>query len=220
MSRKKEFGPIPEKYISTEADINRMDRLQMRHDARQAELEDQNRKLEEVAGIDPVTGLLNRRGFESAYEALALSPKKREADLDEHRGTAILYLDLDRFKSVNDTHGHHIGDDALRGVASFIRARLRAGDRAARLGGDEFAALLPETSIEEAEIVANDILFLVDHSTHVQGYPINISASIGVGTIHPALSLEEALKQADQAMYRAKEAGRDQVVVFGQELTT
>jgi diguanylate cyclase (GGDEF)-like protein len=130
-------------------------------------------------------------------------------------GAAIL-LDLDNFKYVNDTLGHHAGDEILMGVAALLQKRLRETDMVARLGGDEFAILLPNTSKEAAESVGADLLTLIrDHGGMAVGRSVGLTTSLGVAVFgEEETSGEEVLAAADLAMYEAKDSGRDRAVTF------
>ena len=171
-------------------------------------------QLAHLADHDHLTGLLNRRAFHDELSR-RLAHGRRYA----HAG-AVLVLDLDNFKDINDTLGHAAGDELISRVAGLLRVRLRETDVLGRLGGDEFAVVLPETGRAEAELVARDLLAAVRKETvAVEGdRPIRVSASVGVALYDQAttLSAEEALVNADIAMYDAKEAGRSRVVVSHQ----
>ena len=168
------------------------------------------KELRHLADHDPLTGLVNRRGLESELER-QLARVERYGD----RG-ALLVLDLDHFKTVNDTLGHEAGDQLIVSVAEILTERLRSSDIVARLGGDEFAVLLPEADLEAAEAVARQLVTDVHDHAIVSGgqMPRHVTASIGVTTFHQGLAGgEEALVNADLAMYEAKETGRDRVAV-------
>ena len=160
-------------------------------------------ELHRLATEDDLTGLRNRRSFEAALE----DQVARCARYDEE--AAILLLDLDGFKAVNDTHGHLAGDALLQHVARVLRARLRAGDVVARLGGDEFAALLPHVGPDEAARVAATLeAALAARPVRFEGTPVTARASIGVGMIDPAAGAERSLREADRAMYEIKGSRR------------
>jgi diguanylate cyclase (GGDEF)-like protein/PAS domain S-box-containing protein len=146
------------------------------------------RALRRLADRDPLTDLLNRRSFDAA--------------LAQAGPAAVVVLDLDGFKAVNDGHGHHAGDAVLVAVADVLRARLRRTDVVARLGGDEFAALLPGCAAAEAEEIARGLVAAVAGLRLGSGA---VSASAGVATGESAATL---LRAADRAMYEAKAAGR------------
>ena len=160
---------------------------------------------------DPLTGLLNRRGFvRELTQQIAYA--RRYGD-----GGAVLFLDLDDFKYVNDTLGHSTGDEVISDLARVVRKRLRETDIFARLGGDEFAVLLPHTSVSEAETVSNSLLEAVrDGCALSPGEGRRVTISVGItGFQEPGKDLtpDDILIDADVAMYAAKEAGKDRVAV-------
>ncbi len=167
-------------------------------------------ELQHLADHDALTGLHNRRRFEEE-----LGREVARAARYHTVGAAIL-LDLDNFKYVNDTLGHNAGDQILIGVTTLLRDRLRRTDSVARLGGDEFAILLPETSKEEAEAVATDILARIrEHGAMADGRSVSLTSSLGVALFDEhRTSGEEVLAAADLAMYEAKDGGRDRAVTF------
>ena len=167
-------------------------------------------QLTQLANNDPMTGLVNRRRFEEELRA-RVSNARRYGE-----GGAILLLDLDNFKYVNDGFGHSAGDAMLRSIASLLTYRLRDTDMLARLGGDEFAVLLPHADQKTAEAIAADLLAaLRDHSVPIAGRPIRLTASIGIACFDAGTSGgEELLADADRAMYAAKDAGRDRAVAM------
>ncbi|HEY2637029.1 MAG TPA: EAL domain-containing protein, partial [Solirubrobacteraceae bacterium] len=171
-------------------------------------------QLAYLADHDHLTGLLNRRAFQDEVTA-QLAYARRYA----HAG-AILVVDLDNFKDINDTLGHAAGDELISRVAGLLRVRLRKTDVLGRLGGDEFAVVLPETGRAEAELVARELLAAVRNQTvAVDGdRPLRVSASVGVALYDAGteLTAEEVLVNADIAMYDAKEAGRSRVAVSAQ----
>ncbi len=168
-------------------------------------------ELRHLAGHDPLTGLLNRRGLETELDH-HIAYVKRYGD----RG-ALLVLDLDHFKTVNDTLGHNAGDQLIVSVAGLLRHRMRVSDTVARLGGDEFAILLPEADEGTAQQVAAEIVKDISQKAVVlSGHqPRRVTASIGVVLTKSTMkSGEEALVSADLAMYDAKEAGRDRFAMY------
>ena len=170
-----------------------------------------NERMEELqrqASQDPLTGLKNRRRFDEELAA-AMARSRR----DRSTG-AVLMIDLDDFKSVNDTHGHTAGDRLIRDVAELLRRRTRESDVLARLGGDEFAVILPRSDREQARAVAESIAAAIrEHPTH---HGDRASASIGVTVFgeDPSQSPAAIVSEADTAMYAAKDGGRDGVRVF------
>ncbi len=167
-------------------------------------------ELRHLADHDPLTGLLNRRGLEAELER-HVGHVNRYGD----RG-ALLVLDIDHFKTVNDTLGHEAGDQLIVAVAGILKERLRESDTVARLGGDEFAILLAEADLGSAEAVAEQLVADIhEHAIVSAGQvPRHVTASVGVTTFQQGLaSAEEALVSADLAMYEAKEAGRGRLAV-------
>jgi diguanylate cyclase (GGDEF)-like protein/PAS domain S-box-containing protein len=165
-------------------------------------------RLQYMADHDPLTGLLNRR----AYERI-LAEHLAQGERYGHEG-AVLMLDLDEFKQVNDTLGHSAGDELIVRVGRALAERLRSTDTVARLGGDEFAILLPKGARGDAEHVAEALLEAIRTERSARGPKGRarpISASIGVAPLARAqgVSVEEVLINADLAMYDAKEAGRN-----------
>jgi len=159
------------------------------------------------ARTDELTGLPNRRALLERAEDLVRSAARS-------RPAALLLLDLDGFKEVNDSLGHSAGDDLLRQVGPRLQEDLRAGDLLARLGGDEFAVLLPETSSDEARVLGTRLRERVLQPFTVEGVRLHVGVSIGVSTWPaPAASVQELLRCADVAMYTAKSA-REGVHVY------
>lgn len=155
--------------------------------------------LERDSVTDPLTGVLNRRGFETELR-LALADGARHG---EHG--AVLFLDLDGFKRINDSLGHSAGDAVLRKVAGVLRAGTRESDRVGRLGGDEFAVLMTRTTVENARGRAKSIEWMINNSAiDWQGQPIAIRASIGTDYFGPNDEQSAIMVRADQAMYRQK----------------
>jgi diguanylate cyclase (GGDEF)-like protein len=165
-------------------------------------------RLEGIANTDSLTGLLTRHAFLQRAEALLAQP-------DAATG-ALLVVDLDHFKQINDAHGHDVGDQALRLVADAMRRQLRPGDLAGRHGGEEFTVFLPGRDAGEAEAVAEAMRGSVAHiGLLADSEAVHLKVSIGISVFGPdERDLAGLLKRADNAMYDAKRAGRDQVRVF------
>jgi diguanylate cyclase (GGDEF)-like protein/PAS domain S-box-containing protein len=177
------------------------------------DISDQRRfaeQLQHLADHDPLTGLENRRAFERAVDA-HLADVKRYGDEG-----ALLVLDLDHFKAVNDTLGHHAGDALIVAVGDILRGHVRDSDRVARLGGDEFAVLLPKADEEQARIVAAKLVAAVrDERRVLGGRAWTTTVSVGVALFSAAVERgEQVMVDADLAMYDAKEAGRDRYGVY------
>ena len=189
--------------------------LELRVRARTRELEQANARLQYDAFHDALTGLANRALF---YDRLthALEREKRHPDKDSANGFAVLYLDFDRFKVINDSLGHPVGDKLLVAIAERLLKNVRPGDTVARLGGDEFTVLLEDLpDFSEVTRIAERLQesFLTPFS--LSQHEIHISASIGIVPGSMGYSEAEAvLRDADIAMYRAKTLGRARYAVF------
>lgn len=125
---------------------------------------------------------------------------------------SLLMLDIDRFKSINDTHGHLVGDYVLCGLASILQRRLRPADKLGRYGGEEFCVILPETAAEDAVRIAEDMRVLVaTHRFETAGKSLSVTISIGVAALAPEMTREDLYRLADERLYAAKNAGRNRV---------
>jgi len=168
-------------------------------------------RLETLAQIDVLTGLANRRHFMTLAEQ-ELSRAQRYGG-----ALSLLMVDIDHFKSINDTYGHHTGDLVLQKLGALFQEALRDIDIFGRVGGEEFAGVLPQTSAEQALDVAERLRQIVERAefTRAHGLPLHITLSIGVTTLTDRSSnIDTLLGQADSALYRAKSGGRNQVRVF------
>jgi diguanylate cyclase len=162
------------------------------------------------AVIDPLCGLNNRRGFERAAQEIT-------GPMGEVTGAALLLADIDHFKQVNDTYGHLLGDKVLRSLAQILRENIKGRDVAARIGGEEFAVLLPETTLEGARAVAEQLRAAMAKGRIHQGGGCSvvgsITLSIGIAVAKPGEPFERLMERADLAMYAAKREGRNRVCV-------
>ncbi|MEQ1439828.1 EAL domain-containing protein [Fontimonas sp. SYSU GA230001] len=168
------------------------------------EHEEAERQIQHLAYYDPLTGLANRTLLRDRAQ-MALSRAVRE-----HKPLALLFVDLDRFKNVNDSLGHHSGDRMLKTVAERLCAERRATDTVARFGGDEFVVLLPDTGEPQARVVAEHLLARLTEPIRVDGIELTPSASIGISLApEDAVDFDTLQRNADVAMYQAKSAGRN-----------
>jgi diguanylate cyclase (GGDEF)-like protein len=166
----------------------------------------QLRRLRAAAAVDPKTGLLNSGAWElAAGRAVA-------AALAAGRPVAVLLVDVDHFKRVNDRYGHLAGDDALRRVAAVLRSGVRAADTVGRFGGEEFVAGLPGAGDVDALAVAERLRARVRGVRPTGGEPISVSIGAACAPAD-GVRLPDLLAAADRALYRAKQAGRDRVVL-------
>ena len=165
-------------------------------------------RLSEQIGTDPLTGCLNRRALETRLRAELRQAKRRANTL------AILAIDLDHFKEINDTHGHPFGDLVLTDLAGIMRMTARDTDAVARLGGDEFIVVLPDTGWEGALIFAERMRRRVDEHTFASpkaSMRLTISVGVALARGTDAISAAQLLQEADQSLYKAKSAGRNRV---------
>jgi diguanylate cyclase (GGDEF)-like protein/PAS domain S-box-containing protein len=167
------------------------------------------RQLEHQANHDALTGLANRRQLSQEL-----------AETDNADFDAMIFIDLDRFKDINDQLGHAVGDRLLATVAARIGANVRPGDLAARLGGDEFAVLLRDTSRQQAESIADRLLTTIREPMQIDGHDIDIDASVGVAVSEPGdgRTSRDLLHESDVAMYVAKREGRGRVAAFSPQM--
>ena len=172
------------------------------------ELKQEKARAEELARTDFLTDLANRRAF---YEQGERELRSLEQGA---RPAAVVMLDIDHFKSINDRYGHAGGDSVIRAVADLIRAHLRATDIAGRLGGEEFALLLPDIASDAALAVGERIRAATESSiVEHEGRPIHFTLSVGMAARSTDASLDQWIARADAALYRAKQGGRNRVVV-------
>jgi diguanylate cyclase (GGDEF)-like protein/PAS domain S-box-containing protein len=171
-------------------------------------------QIEHQAYHDALTGLPNRRLFRDRLTIALAHARRTSAPL------AVMFLDLDRFKDVNDTLGHSLGDELLKAVAMRLKTALRQEDTVARMGGDEFTILLANLkAAEDAPKIAHKMLDVVAQPVRIEGTELFVTTSIGIA-LHPndGDTAEALLKNADHAMYRAKEAGRNLVHMYTQSM--
>jgi diguanylate cyclase (GGDEF)-like protein len=171
-------------------------------------LRDKAGEYAQLSITDQLTGLLNRRYIEERLT--------EEINRSDRSGAPMTFmmLDVDEFKSYNDRYGHPAGDEALQMMGHILRENLRGADVAARYGGEEFSVLLPETSVEEAEAIAERIRRHVEHTKFPKR---KVTVSIGIATLGGNIAnVEELKKAADVALYAAKDAGRNNVKVFSE----
>lgn len=176
--------------------------------ASQAEaLAQANTRLERIANYDGLTNIPNRRYFyQSATQTLKTSQKQSSP-------LSLVLLDIDFFKKVNDTYGHAAGDSVLKSVAANLAAALRPEEMIGRLGGEEFAVLLPATPLAQARLRAETFRQVVEQ-THVNHPPhrLRVTISLGVSLAKPQdMTVDSILQRADEALYQAKEGGRNRV---------
>jgi len=164
--------------------------------------------LKEDAHTDPLTGLFTRRYLQTT------GPELLDASFRDQRPLAILLLDIDHFKEINDQHGHLAGDTVLMKMAQLCRSLLRKGDLFFRFGGEEFIAILPDTQAEVARRIAERLREVIAASRFGDlGQGITLSIGVAPIAVNHQVSFDEAVDEADQAMYQAKGNGRNQVIL-------
>jgi diguanylate cyclase len=194
---KSSVDALRNKVISSQEEINRL----------RSDLD----RARDDAILDPMTGILNRRGFEKRIESLLA---QKPADGTSH---CLVMLDIDHFKGVNDTHGHLMGDRVIQAVGEILRTSVtKASHAAARYGGEEFALLLPETSLDHSMHLAETVrtrtkAMRIRHRTS-QEVLLTITISGGVAEMKPGDDAASLITRADAALYQAKNAGRDRVI--------
>ncbi|MBO6850783.1 MAG: EAL domain-containing protein [Marinobacter sp.] len=176
-----------------------------------SELKEYQSQLESMAKFDPLTKLPNRALLSDRLQQAMIHCDRMGSEL------AILFIDLDGFKQVNDRHGHAVGDELLKSIAGRLKAVMREGDTLSRFGGDEFVMVAPLAfEIKSCQLLLERILSVVARESRILGEEISLTASIGV-TGYPqseAIDAEQLLRQADQAMYSAKQSGKNQYCFY------
>ena len=159
--------------------------------------------LDRLTRIDSLTGIANRRHFDEQLST-ALARSRRQEN-----GITLLYLDIDNFKTINDTHGHLVGDSVIIAFAERLQSCVRKDDLIARLGGDEFVVLIENPTPESGETMARKLLLLMQQPVHIDEISLPLSASIGVAYCTHTPDAKALMNLADQALYDAKAAGRN-----------
>ena len=174
-------------------------------------LEKAQEKLNYFATTDPLTNTFNRRHF------LELSARKIKRTQSSNGHASFLLFDLDHFKNINDEHGHLVGDQVLQGVAQICTCHLRPDDVLGRFGGEEFVIFLPETTLEDARNIAERLRLLITETpikTEIGFVHTTISIGVAIKEKATTMSIDQLLSNADRAMYRAKQAGRNRVIIW------
>lgn len=173
-------------------------------------MRESNEKLRYMASHDMLTGVMNARAYYEACDRMITAVRRRAAPY------AVLFIDLDHFKSINDTWGHAAGDTVLKSVAACLKSGIRHSDALGRIGGEEFSILLPDANLEGALALGETLRLSVEELLpQIGGKPLKITASIGVAVERDSgRSMFEIQQEADKAMYRAKQGGRNRVTSF------
>ena len=176
---------------------------------RTRKLENSNNELKLLASTDPLTKLFNRRYFTKTSEHILDITKRNNTDL------SIIMLDIDDFKSVNDTYGHKVGDDVIVAVANILEEFSRNSDIVCRFGGEEFIILTPETNFKGAMVVAEKIRLEVENKTiNINDVELKFTVSIGISQVinDKDYNIEASIHRADEALYEAKKSGKNKAV--------
>ncbi|RKP47934.1 diguanylate cyclase [Cohnella endophytica] len=193
---------LEELYQATNEANKKLELLHQEYEIKQQELIHINHQLETLALTDPLTGLRNRRFFQESLQANIAMFHRTQLSF------SLFILDIDRFKSINDTYGHPVGDLVLTGLAQLLKAESREIDTVARYGGEEFVLIVPNTTYENVKPIAER------YRSKIEATPmgdLRITASIGIATITPEDTELTLIGKADQALYDSKTNGRNRV---------
>ena len=185
-------------------------------DDMRASLEQSNDQLWTQAHRDPMTGIHNRRSFEEDWQQTMATVSGRDVEV------CFMLFDCDRFKAINDSYGHHVGDEVIRGIATALQGALRTGDRLYRLGGDEFGAILLHTDADEAGKAAlrcSESIAAYDFGRLGIKEPVEISIGIAFARGADPSRLQALQRQADLAMYHAKGHAQKKIVFYAEHMT-
>ncbi len=198
--------------LVTFQDITRQEQMLAKLRASQRKIEAQNEALQHLANYDQLTHLLNRRAFYERGEKLFASHKR------SGRPLAFIMCDIDHFKSVNDNHGHPVGDEAIRAVTRLLRENVRPQDLVGRYGGEEFCMLIPDLSPSQVARFAERLRAIIEAQAGpaIESVPgLRITSSFGVSLLTPEVeSLDAFIEQGDQALYLSKKRGRNRVSFY------
>lgn len=205
------FRPLAERvrtHIDTLSDLNQS--LEERVAERTEVAEQSAQRLiesERLAHLDPLTEVLNRRGFQHALTREIAGSAREGSSL------AVMIVDLDNFKTINDQFSHAIGDEVLKQVAHILKASLRVNDPVCRIGGDEFIVLLPQTTLKAAASIGEKVRVAIEHAeVSSLAADLRVSASIGIAVIHdPHTSVQQLLKLTHSVLYESKRSGKNRV---------
>jgi sigma-B regulation protein RsbQ len=192
-------------YWSLYVSANR-DKLQTELVNARSELEQQTKALFHLASTDELTGLINRRELSNLAE-------KTSSQMARHNASyAVMSIDIDFFKKVNDTYGHQAGDEALKCLAQLLMKDRRANDLVARIGGEEFVLVLPDINEDNALKIAESLRLKVENSI-INNIKLTVSIGLAVSLNHPNTAFEHLLRLSDDALYQSKHSGRNKVSV-------
>jgi len=191
-----------------------LNRAMVKLESSQREITRQNKELEVLATRDPLTNCLNRRSLFQGFDTLYMEA------LDHNEELSCIMVDIDHFKRVNDTYGHSVGDTVIKFLANLLTEYSRPNDLVGRFGGEEFVVVLPATTIEEGAVIAERMRKAIEAGDKDKlPKEINITSSFGVSNLVAGVSAPgELVEHADEALYVAKEGGRNRVVMWSDDL--
>lgn len=178
------------------------------------------KELEQLITKDPLTKVLNRRGFVELAEKFIKETRFHKENPDQRThfiidSMSLIFMDIDNFKKINDTYGHEIGDKILKYVSSLVSEKLRISDFVGRWGGEEIVVALIGAGEKDANFKAEELRKAIKSRVKIPNFKdLVVTVSIGVAQQESGLSLENLIKRADKAMYQAKTTGKDKVVKF------
>ncbi|MFA6063792.1 MAG: GGDEF domain-containing protein [Gallionella sp.] len=179
-----------------------------------AEMDRLKGEMQKMATYDSLTGVMVRGAFVSSSSQICKLANRNAKQV------SVLFIDIDNFKQINDSFGHGGGDEVLKSFGNIIRQCLRNSDLAGRMGGEEFVLTLPETNMQGALHIAGKISEMVrECEVTTDNGMVNYSISVGVASQEAEANFEQLLSQADDAMYQAKYAGKDQVVTYSDQIS-
>lgn len=196
------FGMLGYRFVNMRSDLNRQRQYQQELLAINRSLNLESRRYKDMAKTDDLTGLPNRVGIRNMLHKGVMDWRNHKAPF------SFVIIDLDNFKKINDTHGHDVGDKILKEAARLMSNRVRRTDALARWGGEEFVLVCPDTTLEQALRVAENLRAELEQSLNYEG--ASITASFGVASMTEP-NLDSLFKKADTALYKAKELGRNRV---------
>lgn len=196
---------LEELYRATNEANKKLELLHEEYESKQSQLLNLNHQLEKLASTDPLTGLKNRRFFQESLLANIALFQQNELPF------SLLIIDIDRFKSINDTYGHPVGDLVLTELAQLLVSASREDDIVARFGGEEFVIIIPNTNQENAILAAERYRSKTETANWGE---YHVTVSIGAATITQEDTDQSLLQKADQALYNSKKSGRNQVTHY------
>ena len=188
------------------------DSLEIKVQERTKDLENSKEELKLLASIDPMTKLYNRRYFSDISEEMFKTNKR------EHKTLSLIMLDIDNFKKINDTYGHHVGDKVIISIADILKEHTRKGDVVCRYRGEEYMILLPETDTQRCLKIAAEIRLAVENMIIKleRNRELNVTISIGISMSDMLVdnNIDIAVNKVDNALYEAKRGGKNSVILY------